>query len=200
MRKLIVYNRITPEGWFASANGQLDWVVPDDDADRAGVEAMPSADLMLFGRKTYEMFRQFWPTVADHPEPPDPHQPGRATPALRDFARWINATAKLVVSTTLGDPGWRNARVMPGFDPAAIAEVKRAPGKAIMVFGSGRLVGALVEHGLVDELQLVVNPLLLGGGAPLFPGLSHRVPLALVACKPYASGNVMLHYALGGVR
>jgi dihydrofolate reductase len=200
MRKLIVFNRVTPEGWFASANGQLDWVVPDDEADRAGVAAMPGADLMLFGRRTYEMFRQFWPTVADDPSPPDPHHPGRSSPEIRAFAAWINATAKLVVSTTLGDPGWRNARVMAGFDPAAIAAVKRAPGQAIMVFGSGQLVGALVEHGLVDELQLMVNPCLLGAGKPLFAGLAHRVALRLVECKPYASGNVMLRYGLGDAR
>ena len=199
MRKLIVFNRVTPEGYFASANGQLDWVVPDDEADRAGTAAMPGADLMLFGRKTYEMFRAFWPTVTDDAAP-DPHHRGRATPAIRDFAAWINATAKLVVSATLGDPGWRNARVLPGFDPAAIAEVKRAPGKAIMVFGSGQLVTALVEHGLVDELQLMMTPRLLGAGAPLLGGLSHRVPLTLVEHKPYATGNVMLRYALGDVR
>jgi dihydrofolate reductase len=200
MRKLIVFNRVTPEGYFASATGQLDWVVPDDEADRAGTQAMPGADLMLFGRKTYEMFRNFWPTVEGQSAPPDPHHPGRATPAIRDFAAWINATAKLVVSTTLGDPGWRNARVLPGFDPAAIAAVKRAPGQAIMVFGSGQLVTALVEHGLVDELQLMMSPLLLGAGAPLIAGLPRRVPLALVECKPYPTGNVMLRYALGDVR
>jgi dihydrofolate reductase len=200
MRKLIVFNRITPEGLFASASGQLDWVVPDDEVDRTGADAMPGADLILLGRRTYEMFRGFWPTVADDPAPPDPHTPGRHAPVIRDFAAWINATAKLVVSTTLGDPGWRNARVLPGFDPEAIAAVKRAPGQAIMVFGSGRLVGALAEHGLIDELQLLVSPLLLGAGRPLFTGVAHRVPLTLVECKPYASGNVMLRYAPGAAR
>jgi dihydrofolate reductase len=200
MRKLIVFNRITPEGVFSSADGQLDWAVPDDEADRAGADAMPGADLMLFGRKTFEMFRSFWPTVADHPDPPDPHHPGRPSPVIREFAAWINTTAKLVVSSTLGDPGWRNARVLPGFDPAAIAAIKRAPGKAIMVFGSGTLVSALVAHDLVDELQLLVNPVLLGAGKPLFAGLSRRVPLRLVECKPSTAGNVMLRYALGDAR
>ncbi|HEX4418367.1 MAG TPA: dihydrofolate reductase family protein [Kofleriaceae bacterium] len=194
-RRILIFNRITPEGLFATPDGNIDWAVPEDAVDQGAVEAMANTDTMLFGRKTYELFASFWPRVADEPSPPDPHQSGRHPPQMRKMAVWINETAKLVVSSTLTAPGWRNVRVLPGFDPHALAALKQQPGKDIIVFGSGSIVSQLAEHGLVDEYQLLVNPLLLGTGNPLFRGLSRRVPLALLEARPYPSGNVMLRYA-----
>jgi len=191
-----MFNRVTPEGYFADARGSLDWVVPDDEADRDGAEGMSSTDLMLFGRKTYEAFASFWPHVkGDAETAPDPHHAGRTSPTMRAFATWLNETPKLVYSRTLREASWQSSRVVPELVPGEIKALKQQPGKDIIVFGSGSLVSQLTEHGLIDEYAFLVCPKLLGAGRPLFTGSAASTALALTESKAYASGNVMLRYA-----
>jgi dihydrofolate reductase len=114
------------------------------------------------------------------------------------MATWINAATKLVVSRTRRTVTWRNSRLLPALDPRAIEALKREPGKTIMVFGSGSIVSQLTEHGLIDEYQLVVTPLLLGAGQPLFSGVTRRTRLSLVEARPYPTGNVLLRYTRTG--
>src|SRR2546430_7483177 len=138
MRRIVMFNRVTADGYFAGPDGNLDWVVPDDAIDIAGVEAMPGADTMLFGRRTYELFEGFWPhALDDSPNAPDPNRAGGRSPAMRDMAVWINETTKLVFSRTRKDVTWRNSRVLPELQPREIEAMKKQPGKDIMIFGSG---------------------------------------------------------------
>jgi dihydrofolate reductase len=195
-RKLTVFDRISPEGLFASVDGGLDWIVPEPEVDRAGAAAIPATDTVLFGRRTYEQFASFWPLVLENPAMArDPHDPSRQSPELLAFAKGLTAMTKIVYSRTLARPTWANSRVEPAFDPAAVRALKQQPGKDIIVFGSATLVAALTEHGLVDEYTLVVNPVLLGRGQPLFREVPKRTPLTLLEAKPYPNGTVVLRYA-----
>ena len=195
MRPIMMFNRVSADGYFASNDGQLDWVVPDDALDQAGASRMHEVDTMLFGRRTYDAFESFWPTaVNDAPTSADPHTAGRHSPALRAMGEWINATPKLVFSRTRKAVCWRNSELFSELDPRKIQALKEQPGKGIIVFGSGSLVSQLTEHGLIDEYQFVLGPVILGGGKSLISALTKRVKLELVEAKPYPSGNVMLRY------
>ena len=196
MRRIVMFNRVTADGYFADVDGKLDWVVPDDEIDKAAVAAGPRFDAMLFGHRTYQMFESFWPHVLDDaPTAPDPHRPGRRTEALRAMAKVLDETKKYVFSRTRKQTTWNNSHLNRELDPRAIEEMKRGPGKDMIIFGSGSIVSQLTEHGLIDEYQLIVNPSFLGKGKPLLAGVSKPVPLQLVETTPYASGNVVLRYA-----
>jgi dihydrofolate reductase len=198
MRKLVVFDRVTADGYFSGPEGKLDWVVPDAEIDKLGGDAVPgSGNMMLFGRRTYQMFESFWPHVLkDSPEAPDPHIPGRQSAAMRGMAVWIHEATKIVFSKTLKDVTWHNSRLVRDAEPAAIDALKKEPGSdQIMIFGSGQIVSRLTALGLIDEYHLIVSPLLLGAGKPLVSGVASRVPLDLLDVKRYDSGNVMLRYA-----
>jgi len=198
MRKIMAFDRVSADGYFTAPDGNLNWVVPDPELDRQAAAAIDNSTsgTMLFGRRTYEQFESFWPHALDAtPTSPDPHHPGRASPEMRAMAVWINAATKLVFSRTRKDVTWKNSRLLHEFDPAEIEAMKRAPGNDILVFGSGSIVSQLTRHGLIDEYQFIVGPLLLGSGRPLISDVSQQLGLTLLEAKPYPSGNVMLRYA-----
>ena len=145
------------------------------------------------------MFESYWPTVADDSATaPDPHGGGES-PETRAMAEFINGATKLVFSTTRQEVTWRNSRLLHELDPAEIEALKNEPGTDMLVFGSGSIVSQLTEHELIDEYRLVVGPILLGQGRPLFAGLSKSLRLDLLEATPYPSGNVMLRYARPGL-
>jgi dihydrofolate reductase len=196
MRRIMMFNRVTADGYFTAADGSLGWAVPEEELDKEGAAASAGGGTVLFGRRTYEMFASFWPRFFDDAATaPDPHAAGRRSPALRDMAVFLNEAEKLVFSRTLAEVTWKNARLLRRLDPREIAAMKSAPGKDMIVFGSGSIVSQLTEHGLIDEYQLVVSPVFLGGGRSLIAGLPKSVRLDLLEAKTYPAGNVMLRYA-----
>ena len=102
---------------------------------------------------------------------------------------------KLVFSRSLKDVTWQNSRILHEFEPREIETMKRQPGKNMIVFGSGSIVTQLTQHGLIDEYQFVLCPILLGSGRPLLSDVSKNLTLSLVEAKQYQSGDVMLRYA-----
>jgi dihydrofolate reductase len=113
---------------------------------------------------------------------------------MQQMAVWINEATKVVFSASLEQVSWRNARLVPAFDPREIEAMKKSPGKDMIVFGSGTIVSQLTQHGLIDEYQFVVSPTLLGGGRQLLSGLPKGVGVDLLENRAYPSGNVMLRY------
>ena len=195
MRRIAVFDNVTADGYFADTKGSLDWVIPSDEVFRTAAESNQDIDTMLFGRRTYDMFEQFWPHALDDPETaPDPHTAGRRSAVNREMAVWINETNKIVFSRTRRNVTWTHSQLIPELEPKTIEAMKAGPGKDMIVFGSGSLVAQLTEHGLIDEYVLVVNPILLGGGRPLLSGLSARVPLELRQATDFRSGHVLLRY------
>ena len=195
-RRIVMFNWMTTDGYFAGPDGNLEWVVPDAEQAKAAAEGSPGFDTVLFGRRTYELFEGFWRhAVDDSPTAPDPHHPGRRSREHRVIALWLNEMTKVVFSRTLQAVTWRNSRVLHDLDPCEIETLKRQPGKDMIVFGSGSIVAQLPQHGLIDEYQFVVCPILLGSGRPLLSGVSQTWRLELVEAKPYQSGDVLLRYA-----
>jgi dihydrofolate reductase len=195
-RRIVMFNWVTADGYFAGPDGTLAWVVPDEEQAQAAVEGIADFDTVLFGRRTYELFEGFWRhAVDDASTAPDPHHPGRRSREHRAIALWLNAMTKVVFSSPLQDVTWRPARVLRALDPRAIATMKKQPGKDMIVFGSGSIVSQLTQYGLIDEYPFVVCPVLLGSGRPWLSGVSQHTRLELVEAKPYPSGDVLLRYA-----
>ena len=192
-----MFNRVTADGYFASAEGALDWQVPDAEMDANIATGLSTGErgAVLFGRKTYEMFAGFWPNVlAQGDKAENPHAPGERSPVMQRMAQWLDAAEKVVFSTTLQEATWRNTRIARTIDPKEIEEMKRRPGEGIMIFGSGSIVSQLTAHGLIDEYWFVVTPVLLGQGRSLFRDIPVRTSLVLCEATAHKSGNVTLRY------
>ena len=196
MRQIVMFNWVTADGYFAAPDGNLDWVVPDPEQVKAAAKAIPRFDTILFGRRTFEIFEGFWKDAVDDAlTAPDPHHPGRRTREHGEIGMWLNQAAKLVFSRTLKDLSWKNSRILHQVDSREIGAIKGQAGKDMMLFGSGSIVSQLTQHGLIDEYQLLVCPVLLGSGRPLMEGVSRSVKLDLLEAQKYKSGDIMLRYA-----
>jgi dihydrofolate reductase len=196
MRRIVMFNHVTADGYFAGPDGNLDWVMSDEEADRESVRQFPDFDTVMLGRKTYDMFAAYWPKALDHPGgAADPHGSRKPTPEIHAIAVWLNAAAKLVFSKTLKSPTWNNTRILREFDAGAVADLKRQPGKHMMVFGSASIVSKLTEHGLIDEYRFLVSPLILGKGRKLLDDASAKMRLRLLEAAAHRSGHVMLRHA-----
>ena len=195
-RRIVTFNWVTADGYFAGSDGNLRWVVPDDEQAKAAVDDIPRFDTLLFGRVTYELFDRFWRhAVEDSTTAADPHRPGQRSREHRAIAIWLNEANKVVFSRTLKNATWRNSRLLHELNPDEIATMKQRSGKDMMVFGSGSIASQLTQHGLIDEYQFVVCPVLLGRGRPLLSGVTKTLKLDLLEVKKYPSGDVLLRYA-----
>jgi dihydrofolate reductase len=197
MRRIVTFNWVSADGYFAGPSGDLDWVVPDEEQAKMAARDISSFDTVLFGRRTYKIFDAFWGHVVvdDSGTVPDPHYPGRRSLEHgKKIAIALNAMAKLVFSRTLDRLSWRNSRLLREFDPREIQMMKEQPGKDLIVFGSGSIVSKLSQHGLIDEYQFVVCPVILGSGQPLIRDWSTCLRLDLLKAKALQSGDVMLRY------
>jgi dihydrofolate reductase len=193
MRQIVMFNRVSADGFFGTQDGSYDWVVPDDAIDAKGASRIDETDTILFGRKTYDSFESFWANALNQ----DPHHQGRKSDAIAAMAKFINAATKIVFSKTRKEVTWKGSKLYSSFDPKMVEELKRAPGKTIMIFGSGSIVRQLTQHDLIDEYTFVVGPILLGTGKHLFDDVK-RVKLELIESTAYPSGNVVLRYARKG--
>lgn len=182
MRKLVAFEMISLDGYYEGVDHDISWHTDDAERARFAAELLDEADNVLFGRVTYELLAGFWPT----PE-------GEKTDPV--IAEKLNRADKIVVSTTLDSPKWANTRLLSGNVATEIARLKEQPGKDLVILGSAKLTVSLIEMGLLDELQVVVSPVGLGTGRSLLEGLSHRIDLALVEARPFAS-DVLLRYSL----
>jgi dihydrofolate reductase len=187
MRNIITTTWVTLDGFIAGPNGEMDWIgeIYDDAMGKYESEIVSAADTLLLGRVTYESFAGSWPHVPDNPD---------ASEGEKDYARMLNAMRKVVVSRTLDRPQWNNSTLLHEVTPEAIEALKREPGRDILIYGSASLVGTLTQLGLIDEYQVLVHPVVLGGGKPLFAGLSDQVKLRLVNSTTHPSGVVRLTY------
>jgi dihydrofolate reductase len=163
-------------GWASEldSDGKRVFVRGEEGEELVVTEARNSAALLL-GRKTYEGFAVIWPQQAGRP-----------------LADVLNRIPKYVVSSTLEDAGWHNSTVLNGEMTEEVGRLKREIDGQILVYGSNHLVQALIEHGLVDELQLLVHPVLVGAGRPLFGATSARRMLRLVHTRTVGDG-VLIH-------
>ena len=181
MRKLSSFMVVTLDGFYEGPNGEFDWPNVDEEFNEFGIEQLNDTDLLLFGRVTYEGMAGYWPTPAARQDDPL-------------VAELMNTLPKVVVSTTLTSADWSNSRVVGGNLAEEVTKLKQQPGKAIAVFGSPSLTVSLLELGLVDELRVMVNPIVLGDGRSLFRTTRDRLRLELRQTRTFSSGNVLLTY------
>jgi dihydrofolate reductase len=184
MRKVIVSEFITLDGVMEDPGGaekfeRGGWAFQFDrgpEGDKFKLDEVMASDALLLGRKTYQGFAEAWPTRTG------------------DFADKMNGMTKYVVSTTLERAGWNNSTLIKSNVAEEVSRLKALPGQEILVAGSGRLVYTLMQHDLVDELRLMVFPVVLGCGKRLFNDQSERVAYRLVESKPVSSGVLILIY------
>ena len=187
MRKIIVTMWVTLDGFIAGPNGEMDWVGESYDEAMGNYEydLVSSADTLLLGRVTYQSFAGAWPYVPDKPG---------ADPGEVAYAHKVNAMRKIVFSKTLESVEWNNSRLVKEVIPEEIENLKQEPGRDMVIYGSASLVRTLTNLGLIDEYQLLVHPVVLGGGKPLFQDIKDTVKLKLVNTKTHPSGVVILSY------
>jgi dihydrofolate reductase len=165
------------EGGFPHGGWQMPYI--DDDFGEAVTKGFEAAGGLLLGRTTYEIFAGYWPNQ----------------PADDPFAARLNEMPKYVASTTLGEPlKWNNSRLLKGDVAEAVAKLKEEPGKDLMVIGSGLLAQTLMRHGLVDEYQLMIHPIVVGGGKRLFGDLGVKIPLKVVDSTTSSTGVLIVTY------
>ncbi len=182
MQKLIVFNHVSLDGYFVDANNSMTWAKSEatDPEWNAFVSENARGDgTLLFGRITYQMMAGYWPTpMADH------HNP--------EVAKRMNEMLKVVFSRTLDRATWQNTRLIKGDLAAEVRKLKQEPGGGLAVLGSGTIVSQLAQANLIDEYQVVINPVILGKGRTMFEGASRK--LKLTRSRAFGNGNVVLWY------
>jgi len=182
MRRLIAFEQVSLDGFFVDANGDMSWAHKRDPEWIEFADSNASGDgALLFGRVTYEMMASFWPTPA-------------AMETMPVVAEGMNNMPKAVFSRTLEKASWKNTTLVKGDIVAEVRRMKREPGPGMAILGSGSIVSQLAPAALIDEFQIVVNPIVLGKGRTLFEGVKEKLGLKLIKTRAFGNGNVVLYY------
>lgn len=181
MRKVIIYMLTSLDGYFEGPDREIDWHNVDAGFNEYAIDMLDHADLLLFGRVTYQLMADYWPT--EQAKKDDPFVAGR-----------MNRLSKIVFSRTLEKAGWENTRLVKDSVTEEILKLKNQPGKDMVILGSSNLALSLIPHDLIDEYRIMVNPVVLGNGNSLFKGLKGRLNLKLIKAKTFQSGNILLYY------
>jgi len=184
MRNLVAFMHVSLDGFVANARGEMNWITIDDEVFKDAITLADKADTALFGRVTYQMMESYWPTVLLN---------NSSTELELRHAKWMENISKIVFSETLDKVEWNNTRLINENIPKEIIKLKQQPGKNIMIFGSPRLTHSFMQWDLIDEYRININPVILGGGIPMF-NLHSRIDLKLIATKIFRSGVAGLHY------
>lgn len=184
MRKLIASIFLSLDGFVSSESGDVGWVINNfnDQMGKYAGDLMESMDTVVLGRVTYELMSGHWPSQTEASSP---------------GANRMNNTPKVVFSRTLKKAEWGkydNATIVNEGAAEKVAKMKQQPGKNMVIYGSANLVQGFTQMGLIDEYQLLVHPILLGAGKPLFPALPKAVSLKLIRTESFKNDVVVLYY------
>lgn len=183
MRRLIMFNNVTLDGFFTGPGGDLGWAHEraDEESNAFTSENASGGGALVFGRITYKEMESFWPTPA-------------AQKMLPAVARAMNEMPKIVFSKTLDKVTWSNTTVLKGDPATEMRKLKTAAGPDMAIMGSGTIVSQLAADGLIDEYQFVVNPVVLGTGRTLFEGVEKKLNLRLIKTRTFKNGNIYVCY------
>jgi dihydrofolate reductase len=173
------------DGFVGGPNGEMNWITINDEIFDFVATMTEKADTALYGRVTYEMMQNYWPTAGNKPN---------ASKHDKEHSAWYSKVSKVVLSKTLSEKGLENTKVIADELTKNIMAIKQEGGKNILIFGSPRASHSLLAAGLVDEFWLFVSPILIGEGIPLFKGLKERTKLKLMETKTFECGVIALHY------
>ncbi len=186
MRKLVVFNHVSLDGYFVDGNGDMSWAKAgheDEEWNSFVADNASGGGVLVFGRITYEMMAGFWPTPF-------------ALENMPVVAERMNNLPKVVFSRTLDKASWNNTKLVKSDMAAEIRKMKQEAGEGMVILGSGSIVSQLTQDGLIDEYQVVVNPIVLGNGRTMFEGVKQKLKLKLKLTKTraFGNGNVFLSY------
>jgi dihydrofolate reductase len=183
MRKLIVFNNLSIDGRFVDRDGNMDWAREgnDEEFNAFSSENAKGGGTLLFGRVTYELMASFWPTR-------------QAIEIFPVVAERMNSAPKVVFSRKMAKASWNNTMLVKGDIVAEVRKMKNEPGEGMVILGSGSIVSQLAPEGLVDEFQIVLNPVALGGGRSMFDGIEERLSLKLTRSRVFRNGKIFLCY------
>lgn len=183
MRNLFSFNMMSLDGFFEGAQPwDLNWHNTDEEFNEFAIEQLKTIGMLMFGRKTYEGMAGYWATDE----------------ALKDdpmVAKQMTSLPKLVISRTLSKADWNNTQLIKDNLAEEILKLKQQPGQDLAIFGSADLLSTLMQMDLVDEHRVMVNPVILGKGTPLFKNMEDQAKLKLLNSRQFKSGNVLLYYS-----
>ena len=182
MRTVSVFNFISLDGCFEGpVKGDISWHRHDDEGRAFSAEKLGLGNMLLFGRVTYDIMSSYWPSeVALRNDPVD--------------AERMNGAEKIVFSRTLDKASWNNTTVMKDDIVGRVREIKRSEGRNMTILGSGSIVTLFAAHGLIDEYQFMVDPVVLGNGTRIFDGIGKQMELTLTGTRVFRNGSVLLSY------
>jgi dihydrofolate reductase len=189
-RTFVASLQISLDGYIQGAHDEVDWVDSWNDA----LDLIPDADAAVIGGGTYPGYEQLWGSIAADPQSATAMLGREATEGEVEYARWTQRTPHYVLSTTLDKVDWETARLVR--DVKELRSLKEQPGGAVYVIGGAALVSSLMNEGLIDELRLIVHPIILGGGKAPFTDVRVRRTLELVQSSAGRSGRVVLSYRI----
>jgi len=181
MRKLNMFNFISLNGFYKGANEDLSWHNHDEEGARFSEENLNGGGTLVFGRITYQMMEKSWTSEA-------------LIKNLPKVAEGMNKAEKIVFSNTLDKAEWQNTTLFKGNMIEEMKKLKQSPGNDMCILGSGNIIAQLAEHNLIDEYQLLLNPLVLAEGTPLFKNMKHNLKLKLTRTREFKNGNVLMCY------
>ena len=188
MRKIIAALQVSLDGFIEGPNQELDWVDSWEDS----FDIVGNVDAFILGARMYPGYEQYWQAVLDNPRGILPFTGRPATEGEIVYAEFAGKTQHIVVSSTLQTVSWTNTTIVR--DLEEVRRLKEGPGRNIHAVGGATLVSSLMNVGLVDEIRLVVQPIILGGGTPLFKDVQARHSLTLLTARPLKAGAVSLNY------
>jgi dihydrofolate reductase len=182
MRKLVVFNMVSLDGFFVDAGGDMSWARKHDDEWNTFASGNASGNgMLLFGRVTYDLMASYWPTPMAHQN-------------LPEVAKGMNAMPKIVFSRTIDKVTWNNTTLLKGDLAAEVKKLKAATGPDMVILGSGQIVSQLAQQNLIDEFQLAISPIVLGKGRTLFETVTKRFNLKLTNSRTFGNGTVFVCY------
>lgn len=187
MRNIISFMHISLDGFVAGPNGEMDWIILDQEVFSHISRRIGGTDTALYGRVTYEMMEAYWPGAGD--------KPGASRHDI-EHAAWYSKAHKLVLSGSLIGMEKPDATIISDAVAATLQGIKQQEGTEILLFGSPSATHSLMEAGLIDSYWLFVNPVLLGKGIPLFSAITHKTNLNLLQTRSFDCGVTELSYAV----
>ncbi len=185
MRKLVLVVHTSLDGFVAGTNGELDGFDAGEENLEFVCRLTEEADTALFGRISYQLLDNHWPKAKDRLG---------ASKGTVAYSNWYNSAHKIVISKTLSKDNLNNTTIIGENIPNEIIKIKEEEGKGILIFGSPATSQLLMQHGLVDEYRVFINPAIFGKGIPLFAPLLNNIKLKLLASKQFSNGEIALHY------
>lgn len=181
MRKIVLFNLMTLDGYFEGLHADISWHNVDQEFNDFAIAQLKTADMLLFGRKTYELMASYWPSAEGIKD----------NPVIAEAMKQID---KIVFSKSVDKVQWDHASVISENVLDEVKKLKHLPGKDVFVFGSADLSSTLIQHDLIDEFRIMINPLILGHGTPMFKNVTAKIDLQLLKTKVFGNGNVLLNY------